>query len=58
MRREQKPQQATVVLMAARSALVQRPFIPHFVADRPFLFVIREKVSDLILFIGKVEKPL
>ena len=49
---------ATVVQIDARSAIVQRPFVPRFAADRPFLFVIREQVSDLILFIGKVENPL
>lgn len=48
---------ATVVLMEPRSAIIRRNFIPRFVADRPFLFVIREKASGLILFIGKVEKP-
>ena len=49
---------ATVVQIDARSAVVTRPFVPRFTANRPFLFVIREKVSDLILFIGKVENPL
>ncbi len=49
---------ATIVQIDARSAAVKRPFIPRFSADRPFLFVIREKATGLILFIGKVENPL
>lgn len=47
---------ATAVLMAAASApLREIPFIPQFVADHPFLFLIRHRQSDLILFLGKVE---
>ncbi len=48
---------ATAVEMGVRSAMIGRPFVPRFVANRPFLFVIREKTSGLILFIGKVENP-
>ncbi len=49
---------ATIVSFAPRSAAItKRPFIPHFNATRPFLFVIREKASGLIMFIGKVESP-
>jgi serine protease inhibitor len=35
------------------------PMIPYFTADRPFIFVIREKSSGVILFtakMGSVEK--
>lgn len=30
---------------------------PSFIADRPFIFIIRESESNAILFIGKVENP-
>lgn len=49
---------ATSVTLDLRStAIAKRPFIPLFKADRPFLFVIRENTSGLILFIGKVDNP-
>jgi serine protease inhibitor len=34
------------------------PSFTKFIADRPFLFVIREKYTNAILFMGKVENPL
>jgi serine protease inhibitor len=33
------------------------PFTPVFRADRPFLFLIRDKISGTILFIGRVTNP-
>ena len=36
--------------------LTSAPIIPEFVADRPFLFVISEKQSNTIMFLGKVAK--
>ncbi|MCC6511558.1 MAG: serpin family protein [Pirellulaceae bacterium] len=48
---------ATVVGMARASAPVQRPFIPEFTANRPFLAAIVDKVSGMILFVGKIETP-
>lgn len=49
---------ATIVAMEARAAFTpQQPFVPSFTADHPFLFVIREKDSGMVLFMGKVEKP-
>jgi serine protease inhibitor len=30
----------------------------YFTADHPFVFVIREKTSNAILFIGKVGNPV
>lgn len=29
-----------------------------FTVDKPFLFILKEKTSDVILFIGKVEEPI
>jgi len=31
---------------------------PSFIADRPFIFAIRERMTNTILFMGKVEHPL
>lgn len=45
---------ATAILMA-RSG---RPAFPtRFVVDRPFLFLIRDTATDIILFIGLVRRP-
>jgi serpin B len=30
---------------------------PSFIADRPFIFAIRERLTNTLLFIGKVEQP-
>lgn len=50
---------ATIVAMDVRAAPVaQRPFVPSFVANRPFLLVIQDRESNLILFIGKIENPV
>ena len=49
---------ATVAVMNLRSAGPIREDPPRpFVADRPFLFVIRETRTGLILFLGRVCKP-
>jgi serpin B len=45
---------ATAVVMAVRMAL-DTP--RDFICNRPFLFIIHEKVNDTILFIGKYSKP-
>ena len=45
---------ATAVVIAARSL----PPIPViFKADHPFIFLIKDKISGCILFLGRVEKP-
>ena len=47
---------ATAVIMAATSANPQYKLV--FDADHPFIFLIREKDSGLILFTGKVMEPM
>jgi serpin B len=46
---------ATVVEVSLTSA---GPEIPVFKADKPFIFLIREKSSNAILFMGKVGVPV
>lgn len=35
-----------------------RPFVPFFKADRPFLFLIRDRHTSTILFLGRLCKPV
>ena len=44
---------ATVVIMKERGI----PSYPVFHADRPFVFMIRDNVSESILFMGRVGNP-
>ena len=45
---------ATAVLFAPTSAAIRNiPFIPEFNANRPFLFLIRNNQTGLILFMGQ-----
>lgn len=47
-----------VITVAPPSALPEsRPFVPQFRADRPFTFLIRDRKSDTILFMGRVVSP-
>lgn len=46
---------ATVVLVPRAAGLTPRPI--EFHADRPFLFLIRDRRSDAILFIGRYTQP-
>src|SRR5262249_18397564 len=46
---------ATAMIMVPKSAKLEtRPFVPEFRADRPFLFLIRDRQSGTILFLGRV----
>jgi hypothetical protein len=50
---------ATAVMMAMpKSATpVSVPFTPTFKADRPFLFLVRDRQSGSVLFLGRVLNP-
>lgn len=51
---------ATALVMRAGAAaprVTKVPFIPEFRADRPFVFLIRDRESGLILFIGRMMDP-
>ena len=49
---------ATAVILAeATSAPMDMPYIPVFKADRPFIYLIRDKVSGTILFVGRMMNP-
>ena len=48
---------ATVVLMSTRSR-PRRPRIVQWKADRPFLFMIRDKLTGMLLFQGRVVDPM
>ena len=49
---------ATAVIMATPSSIPRAvPFIPSFKAERPFVFLIRDRQSGGILFLGRVMNP-
>ncbi|MGI5868103.1 MAG: serpin family protein [Kiritimatiellia bacterium] len=47
---------AATAVMMMRLSLPPPPEV-EFVADRPFLFLIRERTTNVILFMGRVERP-
>lgn len=48
---------ATAVVMAARGGMMQVEQPARFVADHPFLWVIRERETGAVLFMGRVNDP-
>lgn len=51
---------ATAVMMlagAAAPSVEMIPFIPEFRADRPFLFLIRDTKTGVVLFVGRMMRP-
>ena len=48
---------ATGVVLLTRSARIDTSFVPVFRADRPFIYLIRDKESGSILFLGRMNNP-
>ncbi|MCP5020821.1 MAG: serpin family protein [bacterium] len=50
---------ATVITKGLKGAILPpvRPFIPYFGADHPFIYLIRDKQTGTILFLGRVTDP-
>ena len=48
---------ATGVMMARNAMPMRDPFTPTFKADRPFIFLIRDLKTGVILFLGRVTNP-
>jgi serine protease inhibitor len=49
---------ATAVIMARpKAAALSVPFTPTFKADRPFLFLVRDRQTGSVLFLGRMVNP-
>ncbi|HYX09808.1 MAG TPA: serpin family protein [Bacteroidales bacterium] len=48
---------STAVVMSLKSAMTEEPEPVTFKADHPFLFVIRERSTGCIIFMGKLSDP-
>ena len=46
-----------VVMMRTTGIPPTRPFVPTFRADHPFLFLIRDRESGLVIFVGRLVAP-
>jgi serpin B len=47
---------ATAVIIKYRSSAIKKP-LPVFIANRPFIFLIRDVQTNAVLFIGKLNDP-
>jgi serine protease inhibitor len=54
---EKGTEAAATAVFAAKGKARSRPFTPTFRADRPFVFLIRDKQSGAVLFLGRVMNP-
>jgi len=48
---------AATAVAAILSSVQVEPFIPHFRADKPFIYMIRDNASGTILFLGRMNNP-
>ena len=48
---------ATAVIMVKTTSIGSEPRIPTFRADHPFIFIIQQKDTGNILFLGRVNDP-
>ena len=49
---------ATAAIMNLNStAFDDTPLIPQFICDRPFMFLIRDSITGMIIFSGHVRDP-
>jgi serpin B len=48
---------AATAVVVSKSATVAKDDIVYFAADRPFLFVLRDTTTGVVLFIGRVADP-
>jgi serpin B len=53
----EKGTEAAAVTVVGIGYTSVNPSSPKFIANRPFLFAIREKYTNAILFLGKVANP-
>jgi serpin B len=54
---EEGTEAAAVTTKEAKTAMTEGAEIPEFRADHPFLFLVRENETGLILFMGRVVDP-
>ncbi|XP_047476918.1 leukocyte elastase inhibitor-like isoform X2 [Penaeus chinensis] len=47
----------TPTLCTSYVLLIKKPRPPNFIADHPFMFFIRDQLSGLVLFIGRLTNP-
>ncbi|XP_037779808.1 leukocyte elastase inhibitor-like [Penaeus monodon] len=47
----------TPTLCTSYVLLIKKPRPPNFIADHPFMFFIRDQLSGLVLFIGRLTDP-